>query len=242
MQAIILCGGKGTRLRSVIGEAQKTMTVIAGEPFVVNIIKYIKKYGIDDIIFATGYKCDEVEKFFGKDYYFGMRVSYAKETEPLGTGGAIRNAFSLIKDENILILNGDTLFPAEIDLLRKVHENYNSDLSIACKSIEEKSRYGTIKFKRLEKLDRDIRGGIIESFDEKIEEKVVDESFINGGIYIVKKSLIETIESGKMISFEKELIPKWLKEGKIISGIISEEKFIDIGTPESLKNFIDENS
>lgn len=242
MQAIILCGGQGTRLRSVIGEAQKTMTMVAGEPFVVNILKYIKKYGIDDIIFATGYKCDEVENFFGNKYYFGMQVNYAHEEKPLGTGGAIRNALSFVKDESILVLNGDTLFPVEIDVLKKVHVKYNADLSIACKSIEEKSRYGTVKYKKIEKFDKDIRGGIIENFDEKVTEEKVEESFINGGIYIIKKSLIESIEPDKNFSLEKELIPKWLKEEKVVAGIISDEKFIDIGTPESLKKFIDENA
>ena len=234
MQAIILCGGLGTRLRSVIGENQKTMTEINGEPFVVNVIKHIKKYGVNDIMFSTGYKSDDVEKFFGKDFYFGMQVSYAKEESPLGTGGAIRNCLSLIKGTEVLVVNGDTLFPCEIDMLLENFKANNADISIACKSIEDKTRYGTIVFK-------DEKTGIIDKFDEKKEDSD-EESYINGGVYIMKKSLIESINQGEKISLEKDLIPKWLTEGKVVSGIVSNESFIDIGTPESLQQFKDANA
>lgn len=237
MQGIILCGGLGTRLRSVIGERQKTMTETNGEPFLVNILKYLKKYGVDDIIFSTGYKSDEVENFFGNKYYFGMRINYAKEDEPLGTGGAIRNCLSLVKDEKVVVVNGDTLFPAEIDSLNDSFDKYKSSISIACKEVENKDRYGTIVFNKLEKDAKGIKSGIIKSFDEKIISDKKNNAYINGGVYIIGKSLIENIDSNKKISLETELIPKWMKDGVVVSGIVSDESFIDIGTPESLEEF-----
>lgn len=241
MQAIILCGGLGTRLRSVIGERQKTMTETNGEPFVVNILKYLKGYGIDDIIFATGYKSDEVEEYFGKDYYFGMKVNYAKETEPLGTGGAIRNCFSHIKSDEVVVVNGDTLFPVNLKSLKKAYEKYSSDIAIACKNVEDKSRYGTIVFESLKEDEDGFKNGIIEKFDEKIAEddtkKKKVNSYINGGVYIIKKVLIESIKDNTKLSLEKDLIPMWLHDGKVVSGVISDAKFIDIGTPESLAEF-----
>lgn len=238
MQGIILCGGLGTRLRSVIGEKQKTMTVTNGEPFVVNVLKYLKSYGVDDIVFATGYKSDEVEEYFGDKYYFGMRVQYAKEDKPLGTGGAIRNALQYVANDKVVVVNGDTLFPAELDSLDKCFEKYNSSIAIACKYVDDKSRYGTIVYEKLETDEKEVPSGVIKSFDEKIEEdKNKVQGFINGGVYIIKKDLIESIEEGKVLSLEKDLIPMWLKEGKVISGIVSEAKFIDIGTPESLEEF-----
>lgn len=242
MQGIILCGGLGTRLRSVIGESQKTMTKTNGEPFVVNVLKYLKSFGVDDIIFATGYKSDEVEEYFGKDYYFGMKVSYAKENEPLGTGGAIRNALSYVKDDKVVVVNGDTLFPANINSLKNAYDKYASDISIACKSVADKSRYGTIIYRKLEEDENGLKHGIIEKFDEKVEEtadtkKKNMESYINGGVYIIKKDLIASIEEGRTLSLEKDLIPMWLKSGKVISGVVSDAKFIDIGTPESLEEF-----
>lgn len=240
MQSIILCGGQGTRLRSVIGEKQKTMTEINNEPFLVNIIKYLKSYKITNVIFATGYKSHEVRNYFGDKYFFGVEVSYAEEKIALGTGGAIRNCLDKMKYDYVLILNGDTLFNAN---LYKLEENFlalNADMSIACKEITDKSRYGTIKIDYSGiKTGGDKEHGIIESFVEKTTSNLSDKEdlYINGGIYVMKKSLIETIPSGVKSSLEKDLIPKWLAEGKIIGAEISSAEFVDIGTPDSLKEF-----
>ena len=240
MQGIILCGGPGTRLRSVIGEKQKTMTDTGGEPFLVNVVKYLKSYKITNVIFATGYKSEEVRNFFGDSFYFGVEVNYAVEKEPLGTGGAIRNCIDKMKYDYALVINGDTLFEAD---LKKLEENFlalNADMSIACKANEDKSRYGTIKIDRSgEKTNGDKTHGIVVNFDEKAENDEGDKEnkYINGGIYILKKSLIETIPENQNISLEKELIPKWLEEGKLIGAVVSGADFIDIGTPESLDEF-----
>ena len=240
MQAIILCGGQGTRLRSVIGEKQKTMTEVNNEPFLVNIIKYLKCYKISNVIFATGYKSHEVRNYFGKKYYFGVEVNYAEEKIALGTGGAIRNCLTKMKYDYALVLNGDTLFEADLNKLEQNFLTINADMSIACKEVIDKSRYGTIRIDFSGKrTNGNKEQGVIESFDEKVNsiENSEKEYYINGGIYIIKKSLIETIPQGVKSSLEKDLIPRWLGEGKLIGGVISEAKFIDIGTPESLKEF-----
>ena len=240
MQAIILCGGQGTRLRSVIGEKQKTMTEVNNEPFLVNVIKYLKSYKIRNVIFATGYKSHEVRDYFGEKYFFGVEVSYAEEKIALGTGGAIRNCLDKMKYDYALVLNGDTLFEAN---LKKLEDNFltlNADMSIACKEINDKSRFGTIKIDYSgAKTGGDKSYGVIVSFDEKVENKEGDKKdlFINGGIYIIKKSLIETIPSGVKTSLEKDLIPKWLSEGKLIGGEVSRAEFVDIGTPDSLREY-----
>ena len=268
MQAIILCGGEGTRLRSVIGEKQKTMTEIGSEPFLVNVIKHLKKYKITNVIFATGYKSHEVKDYFGTSYYFGVEVNYSEEKIALGTGGAIRNCLDKMKYDYALVLNGDTLFKAD---LKELEENFltsKADMTIACKEVDDKSRYGSIKIDYSGERtggDKDI--GVIVSFDEKVDKKdnrnaegesgvgqEVDSEnvskenntlnnkklydlVINGGIYIIKKELIETIPIGVKSSLEKDLIPKWLKEGKLITAEVSAARFIDIGTPDSLEEF-----
>ncbi len=245
MQAIILCGGQGTRLRSVIGENQKTMTKIGTKPFLVDVVHYLKTYKITNIIFATGYKSKEVRDYFGEKYYFGIDVSYAEEKTPLGTGGAIRNALPKIKYDYVLVVNGDTLFKANLYALEANYKNLNADMSIACKSVDDKSRYGTIKIDYSgEKANGDKTQGVIVSFDEKIVKnkdqdtnKAGDGFFINGGIYIISKKLIESIPSDENVSLEKDLIPKWLGEGKKIGAVVSESSFIDIGTPESLEEY-----
>lgn len=268
MQAIILCGGEGTRLRSVIGEKQKTMTEIGNEPFLVNVIKHLKKYRITNVIFATGYKSQEVKNYFGTSYYFGVEVSYSEEKIALGTGGAIRNCLDKMKYDYALVLNGDTLFKAD---LKELEENFltsKADMTIACKEVDDKSRYGSIKIDYSgERTSGNKDIGVIVSFDEKVDKKnnksnegeSIDEKeakhngiskensainnkklydlVINGGIYIIKKELIETIPIGIKSSLEKDLIPGWLNEGKLITAEVSVARFIDIGTPDSLKEF-----
>ena len=238
MQAIILCGGKGTRLREVIGERQKTMTAVDDTPFLVDVINYLKSYKITSVIFATGYKSDEVRSYFGDTYFFGVEVNYSEEKTPLGTGGAIRLALPKIKYDYVYVLNGDTLFKADLYKLKENFLRLNAAMSIACKTVDDMSRYGTIKLDYSgEKTNGNKDDGVLMSFDEKVtgKHKHIDESVINGGVYIIRKDLIETIEPMKEISLEKELMPKWLNEGKIIGGVVSDESFIDIGTPESLK-------
>lgn len=239
MQAIILCGGQGTRLRSVIGEKQKTMTEVNNEPFLVNIIKYLKTYKITNVIFATGYKSHEVRHYFGEKYFFGVEVNYAEEKIALGTGGAIRNCLDKMKYDYALVLNGDTLFEANLYKLEENFLNLNADMSIACKEVHDKSRYGTIKIDYSgTKSNGDKEHGVIVSFDEKVSSTNNDKDlYINGGIYIIRKSLIEAIPSGVKSSLEKDLIPRWLNEGKLIGGVVSQAAFVDIGTPDSLKEF-----
>lgn len=241
MQAIILCGGKGTRLRTVIGETQKTMTETGGEPFLVKVLKYLKTYKITNVIFATGYKSHEVRDYFGEKYFFGVEVSYAEEKEPLGTGGAIRNCLDLLKYNYVLVVNGDTLFEADLDKLESNFLKIDADMSIVCKVVEDKSRYGTINIDFTdERTGGSKMEGIITSFDEKVENKNANQnSFINGGIYIMKKSLIKEIPVNQNISFEKDLMPKWISEGKLIGAVVSGAEFIDIGTPDSLNEFKD---
>lgn len=243
MQAIILCGGLGTRLRSVIGEKQKTMTETGGEPFLVKVVNYLKSYDVRKITFATGYKSEEVRSYFGEKYFFGVEVSYAVEKEPLGTGGAIRNCLDLIRGDKVIVLNGDTLFEANLNKLIENQKNLDSDMSIACKEVDDKKRYGTVVV--------DKKTGLVQSFNEKIEvdtnvtaDKETEEknsitSYINGGIYIFKKELIATISPNVKISLEQDLMPKWLDEGKKIGAVLSSEEFVDIGTPESLEKFKD---
>ena len=100
-EAIILCGGLGSRLRSVIGEKQKTMTLIDDTPFLVRVINYLKSYRVTRVIFATGYKSEEIKDYFGEKYYFGVEINYSEEKTQLGTGGAIRNALSKVKYDNV---------------------------------------------------------------------------------------------------------------------------------------------
>lgn len=224
MQMIILCGGLGTRLREVIGESQKTMADVKGSPFLKNIIDFYKSQNITDYILACGYKSEEVIDYFKNGDDFGVHIDYAVEKTPLGTGGAIRNCLSKIKNDFVMVINGDTLLNDKIDNLYNIFKNTDSDMSIMVKKINDAARYGTITLEADNNL-------YIKKFDEKIEND--EEVIVNAGVYIIKKSLIEKIPDKKN-SLETELIPDWLDNGVKISVCFTEENFIDIGTKESL--------
>ncbi|MCQ2610104.1 MAG: NTP transferase domain-containing protein, partial [Lachnospiraceae bacterium] len=120
MRAILLCGGLGTRLRPVIGEKQKAMAYVKGKPFLHVLIDYLKTQSISEFIFACGYKKEEIEEYFADGKDFDIKVEYAVEKEPLGTGGAIKNCLPYIKEEMIYVLNADTLFKIEY---KKLYDN-----------------------------------------------------------------------------------------------------------------------
>lgn len=227
MQMIILCGGLGTRLRDVIGESQKTMVDIKGSPFLKNLIDYYRTENIKDFILACGYKSEEVMNYFKDGSAFGVNIEYAIEDTALGTGGAIKNCLLKIKNDYVLVTNGDTLLNESLDGLLNIFMDTNSDMSIMVKKIKDSERYGTIT------LDKE-NNIYIKSFDEKVKSD--EEVIVNAGVYVLKKSLIEKIPD-KKISLESELIPVWLKNGIKISACLTEKDFLDIGTRESL-NYI----
>ncbi len=232
MQMILLCGGLGMRLRKVIGEKQKVMVRISGKPFLLRLVEYYKTLGIKDFIFATGYRDDEIIDFFGNGERYGIKIKYSKETEPLGTGGAIRNAYEYIDDEKVFVANGDTMFNVDIKLLNKNMSYYNADMSILLKDEDNKNRYGEVLLD-----DENEYGGLLKSFIEKNIKKEgtkkTARTYINAGIYLMKKNIIREIELRKL-SLEYDIIPKWIEERKKISGIVGDSKFLDIGTEESL--------
>lgn len=239
MKMIILCGGLGTRLREIIGEKQKTMADVHGTPFLKIVVYYYKKFGIKDFIFACGYKKEEIYDYFKDGKNFGINCEYAVETEPLGTAGAIRNCYDYIDEEYVYVVNGDTLYEFDINMLDKNLSHFNADMSIATKKANEETRYGFIDY---DIYDENF-GGLIKSFNEKdndIRKQSVtvpteicsSYKYINGGIYFMKKSLIKDIPLAKC-SLETEIIPKWLNDGKRIGFINSDSYFIDIGTKAS---------
>lgn len=172
MEAIILAGGFGTRLKNVIKDVPKPMAPIQGKPFLEYLLCQLKQFSISNIIMCTGYKHEVVEAYFGTQFK-GIPISYSVEREPLGTGGAIMHAFSYINEESFLVLNGDTFFKVDIEYLIKFHIKNNSDCTIALKKITNSDRYGTVK----------CQNNRIVAFEEK---QFREESTINGGLYYIK--------------------------------------------------------
>ena len=252
MQAILLCGGMGTRLRSVVSDRPKPMADICGKPFLQYLLEMLRDKGITEVIFALGYMGEMIEEYFQDGSAFGLKIAYSYEEEPLGTGGAIRNALPKILEEEVLVLNADTYFPMDYQGLLRFHQENDGDFSLATRAIEDISRYGAVR--------RDPAGRILawneklgdggqqpgEGSKQPIEGNAQQAASaspkslsgeINGGIYVMKKSLIAEIPEGKH-SLEQDCIPKWLSEGKRIFGLPFHGYFMDIGIPEDYQQFI----
>ncbi|ECH5574468.1 NTP transferase domain-containing protein [Campylobacter coli] len=217
MQAIVLAGGLGTRLRSVVQDLPKPMAPINGKPFLAFVLEYLKKQGITEIILSVSYKYELIQEYF-KDEFEGMKIRYNVEKELLGTGGAIKDALKLVKNE-VYVVNGDTFF--DIDLKKLVLNG--SKICIALKQMQNFDRYGTVN------VDEQ---GIVTSFEEKVFKK---QGLINGGIYLLKKDIFDKFDLEKKFSFEEFLQENYIKLKARAE--IFDDYFIDIGVPEDYYNF-----
>lgn len=227
MDAIILVGGLGTRLKSIVNDRPKPMAVIVNKPFLEYVLDLLIDAGIKNIIFAIGYKGSIIKDYFGTGENWGINIQYSYEKELLGTAGAIKNASNLIKSTKLLVLNGDTFFDVDFKHLFYVANNSKREMNILLRQVPDVSRYGQTL----------IEESKIIAFNEKNEKE--EAGIINGGIYLMNSDLISSIPSGK-ISLEKNMIPCWINEGKEIGGIISNRYFIDIGIPEDYYRFCED--
>lgn len=224
MEAILLCGGLGTRLRSVVSDRPKPLADIAGKAFMQYVTDALAAQGIDEIIFAVGYKGDMVEDYFGDGSGFGIHARYAYEETPLGTAGAIRNALTQLRGDQAYVLNADTYYRIDYRKLAALVEAEQLEMALVTREVDDISRYGEVKSAHQR----------VQGWNEKNEAH--RPGAINGGIYLLRRRLIETIPEGK-VSLENDMIPKWLTEGVGIGCLPNDGYFIDIGLPESYAQF-----
>lgn len=220
MDAIILAGGLGTRLRSVVNEVPKCMAPVCEKPFLHYILAYLKKFKeIDRVVLSLGYKHELIVEWIEQQTEFLFQFQYSIEKEPLGTGGAIKKALSLVQSNEVIILNGDTFFDVDISLLIKSHRINNSLLSIALKPMMDFNRYGNVEI--------DNNNHII-AFKEK---SYCERGQINGGIYIINSTNEMMDNLPEQFSFETEVLQRQINN-RDIYGFIHNGYFIDIGIPE----------
>lgn len=225
MQAILLAGGLGTRLRSVVSDRPKPMALIQEKPFMEYVTRELVRNGVRDIIFAVGYKGSMVEEYFKDGGDFGFHAAYAYEETLLGTAGAIKNAGKFITEDRFFVLNADTFYQIDYTRLVRQQDEQQLDMALVLRRVPDVSRYGQAV------LDEK---GILTGFNEKTQE--AESGTINGGIYLMKKSLLDEIPEGK-VSLENDRIPCWLSEGKRLGGFVNDGYFIDIGIPEAYFQF-----
>lgn len=217
MEAIILAGGLGTRLRSVVKDVPKPMALVGNKPFLWYLLEALNDQEIEKVVLAVGYKYEVIKEYFG-DKYKNIKIEYSIEDEPLGTGGCIKKAFEKIDGDNVLILNGDTYFNVDLRKLKEKHIELDAELTLSVKPMEQFERYGTVVSEQERVID--------------FEEKQYKESGnINAGVYIAKTNIFKNMNLDEKFSFEKDVMEKYVSKLKI--GIyISDEYFIDIGIPK----------
>jgi D-glycero-alpha-D-manno-heptose 1-phosphate guanylyltransferase len=215
-EAIILAGGLGTRLRDTIPGLPKCMAPVAGRPFLFYVINYLRMQGVERFIFSLGYKNELVAAYLA-DEFPTLNYSCSIESEPLGTGGAIRLACQYAVEENVVVANADTIFKIDLSAVSHIHQEKKADCTLAVKPMKDFERYGTIE------LDDK---GWVTGFKEK---QYYSEGLINGGIYILNCKRFLSHNWPEKFSFEKEYLEQ--KKGRFAASI-QQGYFIDIGIPE----------
>jgi len=222
--AILLVGGKGSRLMPLTTNTPKPMLEVAGVPFTEHQIRKAAQAGISEIVLATSYKAELFEPYFGNGEKFGIRIKYAVENKALGTGGGIRNAAKFLDScDQVIIFNGDVLSAHDLRAQLKFHEDNNADVTLYLTEVADARAYGCVE------ITPDNR---VQSFLEKMENPI--SNLINAGCYIFKSSVIEQIPSDQVVSIERESFPALLSAGAKVYGYIDNSYWLDIGTPSAL--------
>lgn len=224
MEAVILAGGLGTRLRGVVTDRPKPMALIHGRPFLEHLMDYWQTQKITRFILAVGYQREKIREYF-KDEYKKTPIAYSVEKEPLGTGGALLQAAEFADAPGpLLVLNGDTFFEVSLDSLKNGHKSAKADVSIAVRNGMGEKRYETLRL--------DAQGRI-----QEIQPRGTAgaSEWINGGVYLFEPKILRGLgsEPDQKISLEDEICPRLLREHKNCFALRSTGRFIDIGSPES---------
>lgn len=217
-ECIVLAGGLGTRLRSVVADKPKSMAPIGNRPFLYYLLQYLHRQGITHAVLSLGYKAEQVMDWC-RSAALPLRVSFAVEPEPLGTGGAILHALPSLEGDEFFITNGDTFFEVPLPRLFAYHRKQNSLLTLTLKPMQHFERYGSIQT---------AEDGRILAFQEK---QFREEGLINGGIYLTSAAFLKGLQLPRQCSFEKDVLEVQVQRNGLY-GFISDTYFIDIGIPE----------
>jgi mannose-1-phosphate guanylyltransferase len=224
--AILLVGGFGTRLMPLTKNTPKPLLTVAGIPVTEHQLNMAKAAGITHIVLATSYLSELFTPYFGDGSKWGMKIEYAVEETPLGTGGAIRNAAKLMNSsESIVILNGDVLSSHNLAEQIRQHETNNADVTLHLTQVEDARAYGCVP------TDSE---GRVTAFLEKMENPVTNQ--INAGCYVFNPRILNSIPLDTVVSVERETFPLLVKNGAAVYGYVENSYWVDIGTPQTLMN------
>ena len=225
---ILLVGGFGTRLLPLTNKTPKPMLPIANLPVTEHQLLAAKAAGITKVVLATAYLAETFTPYFGDGSKWGIELKYALESEPLGTGGAIRNAAELIlseisENEPIVVFNGDVLSRHDLAAQIDLHQSSSAAATLHLVSVEDARPYGCVPFDE---------SGRVTDFLEKMENPITNT--INAGCYVFSPQVIKEIELGKVVSVEREIFPELLKRGRVVQAFVDNSYWLDMGTPKAL--------
>ena len=223
MKAVILAGGEETRLRPITFLNPKPMLPLVNRPFMEKFVLWIKSHKIKDIIFSTGYLSEIFKNYFGDGSRFGMNFIYVQEKETLDTCGGVKNVEKYLDGNRFLVFNGDILSSIDLTEMLAFHKRKRADITISLTRVEDPASYGLVPVDKESKVIQ---------FIEKPEHGEAITDLINAGIYIIEPNIMELVPKGKRYSFERDLFPDVLEKGYKVFGYVSDEYWLDVGTPQ----------
>ena len=219
IKAVLLAGGLGTRLRSVVASTAKPLAAVGERPFIELLVRQLQHQGIRRLVMCTGYLAQEVENELGDGRKWDVTIEYSRESQPMGTAGAVKLAEPLLSDgSDFLVMNGDSFIEVNFQELIQFHREKNGIASLAVVRMKNTQRYGTVQM---------TTEGHVSGFKEKSDGDPTE--FINAGIYVFNRRILDYIPDGT-ISLERDIFPSVLDQG--IYALEQHGVFIDIGTPE----------
>ena len=220
VDAVVLVGGQGTRLRPLTVSTPKPMLPTAGYPFLAHLLARIKAAGIEHVVMGTSYKAEVFEEYFGDGSEMGLEIEYVVEEAALGTGGAIRNVESRLRHDTAMIFNGDVLSGADLGDILQTHADNEADVTLHLVRVPDPSQFGSVP--------TDSKGRV-EAFLEKTEAPPTDQ--INAGCYVFQRDVIRSIPADRVVSVERETFPGLLKSGARVFGHVDTSYWRDMGRP-----------
>lgn len=220
IDAVVLVGGKGTRLRPLTLSAPKPMLPTAGVPFLEHLLSRIRAIGVTHVVLGTSYRAETFSEYFGDGSDFGLEIDYVVEETPLGTGGAIRNVYEKLRADTVMVFNGDILSGVDLHAVLAEHRDTGADTTLHLVRVPDPTAFGCVPTDT---------SGRVEAFLEKAPAPPTDQ--INAGCYVFARAVVDAIPVGHPVSVERETFPGLLAAGARLQGHVDTSYWLDLGTP-----------